>query len=186
VVPRPLEEVLDEVEQSGVRPVEILEQKDHRSRARHQLEQASPRREQILLIGRSALGQSEKVAKTRLDPGSLLRVGDEPLDGTAQLRLGRRRGLIFEDARSPANHLCERPVRHALPVGEAPAAVPPDVVDEAVYVLLELPCESRLAYAGHADDRDETRLPLVDRRVEQLLDEPELSGATDEGSLEAG
>src|SRR5207302_1226413 len=75
-------------------------------------------------------------------------------------------------------------VRDAVAVGEAAAAMPPDVVDEAVDVLLELPGQARLADAGHTDRGDEARSAVVRGRVEQVLDEPELSVAADERRFE--
>ena len=64
--------------------------------------------------------------------------------------------------------------------------MPPDVVGEAVDVLLELPRQARLADAADADDRDELRSALLGRGVEELLDEPELAVAPDERRLEPG
>ena len=60
----------------------------------------------------------------------------------------RARVLVLEDLRAPAHHLGQRPEGDALAVGEAAAAMPPDVRGDAVDVLLELPrrgatCRSR-------------------------------------------
>jgi hypothetical protein len=49
--------------------------------------------------------------------------------------------------------------------------VPQDIADEPVDVLLELPAESGLADAGCAEDADRTRAAILERGVEQLLDE---------------
>lgn len=65
------------------------------------------------------------------------------------------------------------------------AALPPDVVDQAVDVLLELPRKPRLADPRDADDGHETGLALVGRRVEELPDEAEFRVAPDERRLEA-
>ena len=62
--------------------------------------------------------------------------------------------------------------------------MPPDVVNEAVDVLLELPGQARLADACYTHHRDEARAPIVRGPVEQILDEPELPAATDEWRLE--
>jgi hypothetical protein len=43
--------------------------------------------------------------------------------------------------------------------------VPPDLLDEAVDVLLELPREPGLADPGDADDRGEVRTPLLRARL---------------------
>src|SRR6266508_345997 len=39
--------------------------------------------------------------------------------------------------------------------------MPPDVLNEAVDVLLERPGQARLADAGHTDHRDEAELPIA-------------------------
>ena len=85
------------------------------------------------------------------------------------------RVLVLGDPRPPAHHLGQRPVRDAVAVGEAAAAVPPDVRREAVDVLLELPGEPRLADPGDADDRDERRALLVGGGVEEILDQAQLA-----------
>ena len=64
--------------------------------------------------------------------------------------------------------------------------MPPDLVDQAVDVLLELPGQPRLPDPGDPDHRDQVRLALLGAGVEELLDEPELAVAADERRLEAG
>ena len=88
--------------------------------------------------------EPEQVGEPRLDPARAPR-GSGTCSSTrrAQLRQRARRGvLVLDDAGAPADHLGERPERDAVAVGEAPAAVPPDVVGEAVDVLLELPARA--------------------------------------------
>ena len=58
--------------------------------------------------------------------------------------------VVLGDAGAHAHHVGERPVGDALAVGEAAAAVPVDVVDEPVEVLVELPRQPRLADPGDA------------------------------------
>ena len=58
--------------------------------------------------------------------------------------------LALGDACAHPDHLGERPVRHAVAVGQATAAVPDDVLRDAVEVLVELPGKPRLADAGDA------------------------------------
>jgi hypothetical protein len=83
------------------------------------------------------------------------------------------------------DHFRERPVGDALAVGQAAAAVPVNVVGEAVDVLLELPGEAGLADAGDARDRDELCLLFVRRAMEELLDQAQLAIAADEGRFQA-
>ena len=150
---RPFEQVLDEIEQACVGPVEVLEHRNERLLRRQELDEAAPRREEILLICRPALGEAEKMCEPRLDPGTLVGIGDMGLDACPQF-LERRRGKLFlENAGARPNHLGKSPVGDTLAVGEAAAAVPPHVVDKAVDVLLELPGEPRLPDSGDPDDR---------------------------------
>jgi hypothetical protein len=164
--------------------VEILEEQHDRAGLRHPLEEETPRRMEILPVWRNAVGQPEDVLEARLHPLALVRVGHVLLDRRTQLRERLRRRILLRDASAHPHHLGQRPVRDAVPVGEAAAAMPPDVVNQAVDVLLELPREPGLADAGDADHRDEARAPIVRGRVEQILDEPELPAATDERRLE--
>jgi hypothetical protein len=64
--------------------------------------------------------------------------------------------------------------------------MPPDVPDEAVDVLLELPGEARLADAGDPRHRHELRPLLVRRAVEELLQQPQLAAPADKGRLQTG
>ena len=73
---------------------------------------------------------------------------------------------VSAQAGPPADHLAERPEGDALAVGRRAAAVPVDVLDEAVDVLLELPGEAALADAAGPGDRDEPRAPLAADGVE--------------------
>ncbi len=63
--------------------------------------------------------------------------------------------------------------------------MPANLVHEPVEVLLELPGDTRLADPGDPDDRDQPRLPLFRRCVEEILDQAQLSLAADERRLEA-
>ena len=60
----------------------------------------------------------------------------------------------------------------------------PDLLDEPVSVLAELPGEPRLADPGRTDDRDEPSPPFPGRRVEEVLDEAQLVVAADEWRFE--
>ncbi len=84
------------------------------------------------------------------------RRGRTPRPAAQLLSRGLRR-LVLHDAGAHAHHLGERPVGDTLAVGEAPAAVPPDLLGQAVDVLEELPGQPRLADAGEADDREQPR-----------------------------
>ena len=186
MVLRPVDEVLDEVEERAVCPVDVLEDENDRKRLGHALEEEPPGGEEVFLVGRAALLETEKMREARLHEAPLVRIGDVGIDGGAELR---RRGdgvLVLEDPRAQAHHLRERPERDSLTVGEAAAAVPPGVRRQPVEVLLELPREAGLADAADAHHRDEMRSALLGGGVEELLDETQIAVAADERGLEGG
>ena len=75
--PRPLEEVVDEVEQAGVGPLEVLEQEHGRAPLGDPLEEDPPGREQdVAAAGRRRL-QPEQGQEGRLDPAPVVLVGNE-------------------------------------------------------------------------------------------------------------
>ena len=80
VAPRPVEQVLDEVEERRVGPVQVLEQQHHRPGLRHALEEEAPGRVEIFAVGGDSVGEAEDVLEARLDPLALVRVGHVPLD----------------------------------------------------------------------------------------------------------
>src|SRR5206468_1028840 len=71
--PRPLEEVLDEVEQRRVRPLHVLEDHDRGVDVRQPLDEKAPGREQVLSLEASLL-EPEQVLQPRLDKATLLGV----------------------------------------------------------------------------------------------------------------
>ncbi len=171
LVARPVEQVLDEVEQPRVGPLDVLEHEHRRIPLGQSLEQDSPGREQILLVAGDAVFETEQVGDARPHPAPLLRVGEMFLEGLGQLASCRGKILVLQDAAPHAHHLGESPVGNALPVGEAAAAVPERVGDQAVDVLLELPGESRLADPSNAGDEHELGTAFVFGGVEEILDE---------------
>ena len=184
VAPRPVEQVLDEVEQARVGPLHVLEGEHRRIALREALEEEPPGGEEVLLVARLVLGQPEQVREARLEEAPLFGVEEVLLERGVQLGQRRRRLLLLGDAAAHAHHVRERPVRHAFAVGEAAPAVPVHGVRDAVEVLVELPREPRLADAGDAGQRDEVRLVLVRRGVEEVLDLAKLAIAADERRFE--
>ena len=185
MVPRRLEQVLDEVEQARVGPLHVLEREDCRVRLGEPLEEEPPRAEELLTLARLVIAEPEQLREPRLDERAIVGVEQMLVERRVQL-LQRRGGLVvLGDPAAHAHHVGERPVRDAVAVGEAAAAMPVDDLLDPVEVLVELPGEARLADAGDAGHRHELRTLLVGGRVEELLDLPELAVAADERRLEA-
>src|SRR5690242_18707325 len=84
-VARPLQEVVDELEQRRVRPLEVFEDEHGRALLREPLEEEAPGSEEVLAVGRGALRQAEQLREPRLDPGTLFRVGHVMLERLAEL-----------------------------------------------------------------------------------------------------
>jgi hypothetical protein len=122
--------------------VHVLEDEDGRRLVGEALEEDAPGREEVLLIARRRRIERKEMREARLDPLALVVVGDVLGEGRAQL-LARRGGLlVLGDQAAHPHHFGECPVRDTVAVGEAAASVPPDVLREAVDVLLELPREA--------------------------------------------
>ena len=74
---RPLEHRLDEVEQPRVGPLEVLEDHHDGALLRDPLEERAPRGEQLLAVAVGSGVEPEQVREPRLDPSSLVGIGDE-------------------------------------------------------------------------------------------------------------
>ncbi len=185
-VARPLEQVSDELDESGVRPLEILEEERDWPLLRHPLEEDAPSAEQLLLCPSRTFLEPEQVKDPRLDEATLFVVDNEGVERHANLLAGRGGVFAFDDAGSHAHHLGERPEGDALAVRQAAAAMPPDAFLEPIDVLEELPAEPGLADARDARHRHEMCALLVRGSVEELLHEPQLAVTPDERRLESG
>ena len=168
--PRPLEQVLDEVEQAGVGPLHVLEGEHGRVHVGEPLEEKPPRGEQVLLVARWVLGEAEELREPRLDEPALLGVEQMLVERGPQLCQCGCLVLVLGDEAAHAHHVRECPVGDALAVGEAAAAVPVDGLGDAVEVLVELPRQPRLADPGDSCHRHEMGAPLLRTRVEEVLD----------------
>ncbi len=184
-VARPLEQVLDEVEQRGVGPLHVLEREHRRVHVCEALEEEPPGREEVFALEPAAALDAEQVGDPRLDEGALVRIDDVGVEHAAELGQDHVGGLLLADAAAHPHHVGQRPVRDALAVGRTAAAVPVDHLGEAVEVLVELPHEPRLADPGDPRDRDEVRTPLVGRGVEEILDLAQLAVTPHERGFEA-
>src|SRR5262249_4262733 len=72
MVPRPLEQVLDEVEQALVGPLEVLEHEHDRIRVRQPLEEQSPRGEELMAFALLSAAPAEELEQRLLDERALV------------------------------------------------------------------------------------------------------------------
>jgi hypothetical protein len=128
--------------------------------------------------------ESEQVREPRLHEPPLLDVEQVLGQRRIQFLPSPVRLLVLGHPTAHPHHVRERPVGNAFAVGEAAASVPPDVLDDPVEVLVELPREPGLSDPGDPGDRDQMRPPVVRGRVEEFLDQLQLPLATDERRLQ--
>src|SRR4051794_639687 len=162
--------------------VEILEDKDDRLRRGESLEERPPCPEK--LIARGATFETEQVQHGGSDPDALRLVRNMLLEHGDDGRTRNPLVVGLMKPGTPSDHLPECPEGDPFPIGGTPTVVPPDRLDEPVDVLEELPCKTRLADAGRSDDAHQTRSAFSARRVEQVLQLPQLLVPSDEWSLE--
>jgi hypothetical protein len=149
-------DVVDQVEQRRLGPVNVVEDDDQRLRARECLEEL-PKAPRDLLGRGGRLGGSDRRGNTRGGDLGVTAVS-EHASHVVHLR----------------DDLGERPVRDAFPVGEAAADE-----DARLRALDQLAREPRLADPGRPHDRRELRRALVDRAGERALQDLELRLAAD-------
>ena len=159
----PLGQVVDEVEQSLVGEVQVLEDRDQRARLGERLEEAAPGGERLLTGARELLVglEADERAEVTLEPHDLGGVGDMRLDRVEQL--GRRAlGIVaLEDPGLGFHDLGQRPEADALAVGQALPLEPAEQLRLLLEGSEELENEPALADPRHADERDELRLTLL-------------------------
>ena len=148
----PIEQLLDEIEHALVRPLHVLEDEHRRAAIGDALEECAPHGEELVARpGRHGL-ERQQPSQPGLDPAPLLFIGDPLGERGLQPLLGHRWFVRFGDAGAAADHLRERPVADAVAVRGRSADMPPDRLDDAIDVLLELPHQPALADAALADD----------------------------------
>src|SRR5919106_1305934 len=171
----PVGEVLDEIEQRLLGPVDILKEEDKRLHVAERLHDL-PRRPRDLLGASLAL---ERLEHPRREPEH---VRDRLLlAARAQLLERLLQRVVVGDAGGGLDHLRQRPVGDSLAVRQA--ASRQDA--RALEPVDELPREAALADSRLAEDREQVRAAVANGARERVLEELELGLATDEGSARA-
>ena len=95
---RPLEQVLDEVEQARVGPLHVLEHEDGRVHVREPLEEEPPRGEEVVALVRGLLlGDPEQAREHRLHERPLVRIEHVLGEGGVELRARCRVVIVLGD-----------------------------------------------------------------------------------------
>ena len=151
----PLDELVDEVEEALVRPVQILEDENERAAFGHRLEEEAPSGKRLAsaIAAELALGaQTDEREQVRLDPRYVGRVVEQVRDGRTDF-LGRfRRRILLVDPGLRLDDLAECPHRDTVPVGETATLAPGDEVGVGIDHPAKLVDEAALADAGHSDE----------------------------------
>ena len=192
VIAGPLEEVVEEVDHAGVRPLQILHDHDDGQVLGEALEEEAPAGEELLAGEHLGRRQPEQLPDAGGDELTVGGIGDPSLEPGAETLGYDVEGVVLADEQPRPDHLRERPVADALAVGEAATGVPEDVAGEAVDVLEELPGEAGLPDTGHARDEHEAGGAALGGSVEELLHQAEFvvppaeRRLEDPGALRAG
>ena len=184
VADRPLEEVVDELHEPRVGPLEVLEHEDGRALERDALEEGPPRREELLAAARRGVADAEERQERGLDLPPLGLVVDELGERRRNPVAGRGVVVVLPETGPPPDHLSEGPEGHALSERRGAALVPVDVLADPVDVLEELPGEPALADAALAGDGQEAHAPLARGGVQEVLQQAQLVVATHERRLD--
>ena len=113
---RPLEQVLDEVEQSRVGPLQVLEHEHHRALLGDALEEDPPSGKKRVPAARRSRLDPKQGKQRRLDPAALLCVRDVLGDRRGDARAGRCLVVRLGQIGPAADHLAQRPEGDALAI----------------------------------------------------------------------
>ena len=153
LVSGPLEDRPDERDQAVVGPLQVLEDENRRAPLGDPFEEASARRRTARPVGRQVVPRAPGAPAG--GAGSSV-----PPPGPATNSLTDAASLSAVEAASSARRCPpdvgpsrRAPRRPTLAVGRRPAVMPVHRFDDAVEVLLELPCQAALADPGDTRDR---------------------------------
>ena len=160
---RPVDELVDELEQRGVRPVEVLEQQDERARRGYRLEESLPGCEGLL-----ALGLAAPPARPTSGPRRSSSHSASSISATAARRACARSSSGRSDSRMPAWAFTTSPSAQNVmpsPYGRQRPCRHEDDLGPVVDPVAELGEEPRLADAGLARQGDELDLRLAEHAL---------------------
>ena len=127
--------MVDEVEQTVVGPVHVLEDHDERTPFGEALEEHAPRRR--ALTAAAAVIDTDERQQVVGHPSALRLLCHELLDARAQLGGARVRWVVLRDPGLRLHHLCHCPEADAVAVGQGAALPPPHEIRVALEVRKE-------------------------------------------------
>ena len=178
---RPVDEMVDEVEEAFVGPVEVLEDEDERALVGDSLEEAAPCGKRLFLAltpARDVLDPRQRAEMAEGPSDVFVRQGSR--DGRPELSLGLVLRVRLEDAGVRLHHLAQRPEADPLAVGQRPALAPVDELGVVLDGLKQLVDEAALADPRLADERHQLDLAGALRPLERVEQRVELAAPADE------
>ena len=172
--------MVQERQQRGVRPVDVLDDQHEWRPRRDRLEEAPPRRERLLPVRRLRPLRADEDAKPRDEPRPVVAVVDDVGDRCRQLLRDLFRAVGLEDPGVRLHDLAQRPERHAFSVGDAAASAPHDVVAAHGKSATQLGNEPALSDPRLSRNRHELHRLLAQCPRECLCQQREVLLATDE------
>ena len=148
------------------------------------LEERRPRGEQVLARERPGPGLTQQHGQPGSQPVPFTRVADVIGEPGIQALGDDRAGVGLDQPEPRAHRLGQRPERDPVPVGQAPAPMPPRRRRQAVDVLLELPRQPGLPDPGLTIENHQPRPTGLLRGVEQLLDQAQVRVPAGERGLQ--
>ena len=165
-------EVLDQVQERRLGPVDVVEHDDDRVLLREGLEQP-PHRPRDLLRSPEHVVEPDRPCQARRDEPSLVGVRRQ----LGQLRACLLASLVVVDSGEALEHDREREVRDPLSVGDAAALEHGRAILDPLHELLRQP---RLARAGGCQHRHDLARRAARRALERLDQPPQLGLAPDD------
>ena len=177
------DEVLDEVEQAGVRPVEVVEDEDRRARIGDPLEERPPGGKRLFALAGGDRPDADQSLEVGRNPASLGLLRHVLGDAGQETTSGHGGAVALDDAGAVTNHLGQGPERERLAIRRRPGVMPGQELHDTVDVFLDLPADPALAQAGLAEDRHEPGGTLLADGRQEVLHDRDGAVASDERAL---
>ena len=167
-VVHPVDELVDEVEEALVCPVEVLEDEHEWPPLGHGFEEQAPRSEGLpaAIVAELALSaEADQREQVRSHPRDVGIVGQHLVHGPPNLFRSFARTILFMDAGLRLDDLAQRPQGDSIAIRQAPALPPRNELVVGVDHLTQLVDEAAFADARHADECHELRGSCVRARL---------------------